>query len=79
LAPSRVNLQYDPPVDCHCDHGWICEEHPSTPYPHADCSGPGQQCNNPDCPYWQGEHPKALEPSRFDVLIASSRDSDEDH
>jgi hypothetical protein len=31
------------------------------------------QCQNPECPAWQGEHPKAM---TFDTVIASVRDED---
>src|SRR5437588_270065 len=24
--------------------GWICDQHPSQPYPHGDCIGPGNPC-----------------------------------
>jgi hypothetical protein len=23
-------------------HGWMCEAHPGTPFPHDDCPGPGE-------------------------------------
>lgn len=60
---------------CHCDEGWVCEEHPDQPFPHDDCSGPGVACTvvNPACPYWQGEHPLALDPSvAFDEHYAGT-------
>jgi len=66
-------------MDCYCHHGWQCETHPHTPYPHDNCVGPGEQCSDPHCPYWQGEQPAALDHSLFDVLFASTRDSDDDH
>jgi hypothetical protein len=66
-------------MDCHCARGWQCEEHQDQPEHHDGCPWPGEQCSNPDCPYWQGEHPKALGSSYFDIVIASTRDSNEDH
>ena len=48
------------PKTCRCDKGWVCEAHPDLPYPHADRSGPGQRCDNPNCPYWRGPSPSAL-------------------
>jgi hypothetical protein len=66
------------PETCHCDQGWICEEHPDRPWPHDECSGPGTQCHNPECSWWQGENPKALD-RPWDVVIASTSDSDDDH
>ena len=47
-------------MSCHCAQGWICEEHPDLPWPHDDCAGPGMQCSNPDCPWWAGPKPPAL-------------------
>jgi hypothetical protein len=38
---------------CTCDEGWVCEAHPSKPWPHGDCAGPGQPCENPNCPHGQ--------------------------
>lgn len=34
---------------CICDGGWICETHPSEPWPHGDC-GIGMPCCKPECP-----------------------------
>ena len=48
------------PQTCHCEQGWICEEHPDQPYPHDSCSGPGTQCDNPECPWWKGLSAAAL-------------------
>jgi hypothetical protein len=36
---------------CHCDRGWICEEHRRQPWPHEQCPGPGIECLNPRCQY----------------------------
>jgi hypothetical protein len=66
-------------MPCHCLQGFVCEEHPDQPEGHDGCDWPGTQCRNPECPYWQGNRPSALDLSRFDVVIASTRDSDEDH
>jgi len=66
-------------MPCHCIRGWTCEQHSGQPWPHDDCDGPGEQCGNPDCAYWQGDRPPALDLSQFDLVIASTRDSDEDH
>jgi hypothetical protein len=38
---------------CNCDQGWICEEHPDRQWPHDECAGPGTQCHNPECSWWQ--------------------------
>ena len=35
--------------DCICADGGTCELHPDMPWPHNDCSGPGELCPNPDC------------------------------
>jgi hypothetical protein len=38
---------------CHCDSGWVCEQHRSHGWPHDDCPGPGmpcQRCNPGDPP-----------------------------
>jgi hypothetical protein len=35
-----------PHTDHNCDEGWICEEHPTLPWPHDDCAGPGMPCSN---------------------------------
>jgi hypothetical protein len=48
------------PRVCHCAEGWICEEHPDRPHPHDDCAGPGDPCDNPNCPWWRGPSPAAL-------------------
>ena len=60
---------------------WICEAHPDQPWPHDDqtapkgtCPGPGMQCNDPDCPWWQGASPAALDTSDF-IIFSSTRDS----
>ena len=39
---------------CHCAAGWICEDHPSQPFPHGSCPGPEMRCGNPECPWWRG-------------------------
>jgi hypothetical protein len=31
----------------HCANGWTCEEHADRPWPHDDCSSPGQPCACP--------------------------------
>ena len=36
---------------CHCDRGWVCEEHPRQSWPHDTCAGPGKECLNARCPY----------------------------
>jgi hypothetical protein len=46
--------------ECHCVEGWVCEAHADRGWPHDDCSGPGEQCRNPDCPWWAGPAPAAL-------------------
>ena len=57
---------------CHCAEGWICEEHPEQPWPHDDCAGPGTQCDNPDCLWWRGTDPAALNTDDWDEVIAST-------
>jgi hypothetical protein len=42
-----------------CRDGWICEQHPRSPWPHGSCAGPGMQCDNADCPWW-ADPPQAL-------------------
>jgi hypothetical protein len=49
-------------LECRCAFGWICEAHPERPWPHEDCPGPGMQCDNPACLWWQGDPPAALTP-----------------
>jgi hypothetical protein len=41
-----------------CLEGWICEQHPTLPWPHPDpsqpdgvCTGPGMPCDAPNCSY----------------------------
>jgi hypothetical protein len=36
---------------CFCSHGWVCEQHPDTSWPHVACPGPGMHCVNPQCPH----------------------------
>ena len=36
---------------CHCDRGWVCEEHSRQPWPHDRCHGPGRECMNVRCQY----------------------------
>jgi hypothetical protein len=52
---------------CHCEQGWICEEHPDQRYSHDNCSGPGMKCDNPRCPFWNGDPPRARQ---LDVVFA---------
>lgn len=63
-------------MDCICERGWICEEHPELPWPHGDCPGPGMPCAMPDCPWWQGVDPIARDQREWDTIYASTR---EDH
>ena len=30
----------------HCDHGWVCEEHPDKPWPSGCDCGAGMPCPN---------------------------------
>jgi hypothetical protein len=46
---------------CSCREGWICEDHPPQPLGHDDCAGAGMRCLNPDCPWWRGPAPAALD------------------
>jgi hypothetical protein len=52
-------------VTCHCDRGFVCEHHPDCPDGHDGCRAEGVRCPNPDCPWWQGEAPAALDPAVF--------------
>lgn len=51
--------QVAPP--CRCLAGWICEDHPDQPLDHDDCGGAGMRCDNPECPWWQGPNPAAMD------------------
>jgi hypothetical protein len=55
---------------CHCDEGWVCEAHPDQPLGHDDCGGAGMQCTNPDCPWWKGAAPAAM--NNWDTIHAST-------
>ena len=59
-------------MSCHCREGWICEAHSDQAWPHDDCAGPGTRCDNPDCPYWRGPSPVALNTDDWDEIIAST-------
>lgn len=48
---------------CHCAEGWICEEHTTQPAGHDGCTGASDRCDNPDCPWWKGPAPAALDKS----------------
>ena len=63
-----------PNAECHCDQGWICEEHPEKPWPHETCAGPGTRCSNPDCVWWKGAAPAALDTNDWE-MYASTRGS----
>ena len=57
----------------HCDCGWTCEEHEGQPRGHDGCTGAGEQCPNPNCPWWKDDPPRALEQWRkLDVVYAST-------
>ena len=62
-------IERDAPLLCRCEQGWICEEHPDQRYPHDNCSGPGMQCDNPDCLWWKDDPSRAR---RLDVVYAST-------
>jgi hypothetical protein len=51
------------PTTCRCCDGWICEAHSDQPWPHDDCRADGEQCLNPDCPWWKGTKPAARDHS----------------
>jgi len=55
-----ASIERDAPLFCRCEQGWICEEHPDKPYPDDNCTGPGTQCDNPECPWWKGPSAAAL-------------------
>lgn len=57
-----------PSAECHCLEGWICEEHTELPWPHQDCAGPGTRCSNPECPWWKGGSPAALNTADIEVF-----------
>jgi hypothetical protein len=48
---------------CSCDRGFVCENHPDRPDGHDACRAAGMHCPNPDCLWWQGESPAALDPA----------------
>ena len=58
---------------CHCAEGWICERHPEQPWPHDDCTGPGEPCSNPDCPWWRGLAPTALTANEWTKVVAGTK------
>ena len=35
------------------------------------CPGPGVQCQNPACPWWQGDAPGALDTSNWGGLVST--------
>ena len=49
----------------YCNEGWVCEEHPRCPWPHADCGGAGMPC----------EEPEHLNLRPFDEVLAEVKDS----
>ena len=59
-------------MSCHCREGWICEAHSDQLWPLDDCAGPGTRCDDPDCPYWRGFEPVALNTDGWDEVIAST-------
>jgi hypothetical protein len=50
-------------MTCFCDRGFVCEEHPDQPDGHDGCRAEGMRCPNPDCPWWQGDAPAAVDPA----------------
>jgi hypothetical protein len=58
-------------MTCHCDRGWVCEDHPDRPKGHDGCDGAGSQCPNPQCPWWADNPPRARQ---LDRTLASTRD-----
>lgn len=41
-------------IEHNCSEGWVCEQHPDWPWPHARasgarCGGSGMPCPHPDC------------------------------
>ncbi len=48
---------------CRCEKGWVCEAHPDERPGHAGCDVQDHtECQQPQCPYWQGDDPIALDP-----------------
>ena len=62
--PDRTNIKYLN-MRCKCDRGFVCEDHPDRPDGHDGCRAAGMRCTNPDCPWWEGQSPTALEPEVF--------------
>lgn len=60
LSPSQ-NAETPPPIRCRCDEGWVCKLHPDQPLDHDGCGGAGRQCLNPECPWWKGPKPAAMD------------------
>jgi hypothetical protein len=59
-------------MTCHCDRGWVCEEHETEPHRHNGCTSAGMQCSNPQCRWWAIDSPLALDVSSVE------RDTDEE-
>jgi len=57
LSPA-LRAEQPPPMRCHCDQGWVCEDHLDLPLEHG-CGGVGRKCDNPECPWWKGPRPAA--------------------
>jgi hypothetical protein len=48
-------------MQCPCDRGLVCEDHPDRPDGHDGCQGAGMRCPNVECHWWRGESPAALD------------------
>jgi hypothetical protein len=59
-------------MDCHCFTGWACEQHPDSAWSHDECPGLRVRCHNPDCPWWKGSAPAALETRWADITEPSA-------
>lgn len=50
--------------------GWQCEQHPHLRWPHDECAGPSEPCEEPGC--------QMSDWLEFDEPLASSADEDDD-
>jgi hypothetical protein len=36
-------------LECACNNGWVCEDHPDQPWGHNGWGAAGELCKNPQC------------------------------
>ena len=61
MGETEVEKEIAARDKCRCRFEWNCEPHADQPMGHDGCSGPRVQCPNPECPWWRGPKPAALE------------------